>query len=84
MDLTQTVQLMSSLNHEDRFRAEHIQLLIRIKGLLDMLNKYRAGTLSFKPACSYELLHDQLKAMVIYLQYLEQRAKIENIDLLEL
>ena len=46
-----------------------------------MLEKYKAGTLPFKPSCSYDLLNGQYKAMKLYASYLEERAIIENIDL---
>lgn len=46
-----------------------------------MLKKYKAGTLTFKPSCSYDLLNGQLKAMEMYAQYLKERAEIENIEL---
>lgn len=46
-----------------------------------MLKKYKAGTLTFTPSCSYDLLNRQLKSMTVYAQYLEERAEIENIEL---
>lgn len=46
-----------------------------------MLEKYRKGTLEFTPNCPYELLHMQLVIMKVYRDRLEERAKIENIDL---
>ena len=81
MDLKDTVQMMESLDYKERFRAEYLQLKIRINGLKNMLKKYKAGTLTFKPFCSYYLLNGQLKAMEMYAQYLKERAEIENIEL---
>ena len=46
-----------------------------------MLKKYKEGTLTFEPTCSYELLHTQLVYMECYLNTLEERAKIEGIEL---
>ena len=46
-----------------------------------MLIKYRQGTLDFVPNCSYDLLHTQLVYMEAYRDILEERAKIEHIDL---
>ena len=46
-----------------------------------MLIKYKAGTLGFTPNCSYDLLHTQLVYMEAYKNILDERAKIENIDL---
>lgn len=72
---------MNSPNYQDRFRAEYLQLKIRIEGLTIMLEKYKDGTLNFKPSCSYELLSKQLNTMKLYMMCLEERAAIENIDL---
>lgn len=46
-----------------------------------MLEAYKAGTLSFTPKCSYELLYEQLIYMRAKLKVLEERAEIENISL---
>lgn len=81
MKLNETVQMMGSTDYKDRFKAEYLQLKIRIEGLSNMLEKYRSGTLNFKPSCSYELLHTQLVYMECYLNILEERAKIEDIEL---
>lgn len=81
MKLSETVEMMNSADYKERFKAEYLQLKIRMKGLANMLQKYKDGTLSFKPSCSYDLLNGQLKAMKLYKDYLEERAEIENIDL---
>lgn len=81
MELKDTVDLMLSGNYMERFLAEYHQLNIRIAGLEKMLEKYRKGTLEFTPSCPYELLHIQLVIMKVYRDRLEERAKIENIDL---
>ncbi|MEE0726383.1 MAG: hypothetical protein UCV58_07625 [Clostridium saudiense] len=81
MELKDTVQMMESVDYKERFKAEYLQLKIRIHGLRNMLKKYKAGTLPFTPSCSYDLLNGQLKAMELYATYLEERAEIEGIDL---
>ena len=81
MKLYQTAELMNSVDYKDRFKAEYLQLKIRMNGLKTMLDKYKAGTLPFKPSCSYDLLNRQYKVMILYASYLEERAKIENIDI---
>jgi len=81
MKLNETVKMMDSTEYKERFRAEYFQLKIRMTGLGSMLKKYKAETLPFKPSCSYDLLNGQFKAMDLYASYLEERAKIENIDL---
>ncbi len=81
MELKNTIELMLSSDFKERFKAEYYQLNKRIAGLQGMLIKYKQGTLDFKPNCSYELLHTQLVYMEGYRNILEERAKIENIDL---
>ena len=81
MELKDTIEMMGSEDYKERFKAEYLQLKIRMTGLSNMLKKYKAGTLTFKPSCSYDLLNGQLKAMEMYAQYLKERAEIENIEL---
>ena len=81
MKLNETVEMMNSADYKERFRAEYLQLKIRMEGLSAMLKKYKAGTLNFTPSCSYDLLNAQFKTMDLYASYLEERAEIENIDL---
>ena len=81
MELKDTVELMNSEDFKERFKAEYLQLEIRVNGLRNMLKKYKDGTLTFKPSCSYDLLNGQLKAMELYVTYLEERAEIEEIKL---
>lgn len=81
--LYDTALLMKSNDFKERFQAEYIQLKIRYTGLKAMLEKYKAGTLPFKPKCSYELLFTQLIHMENYMKVLEERADIEDIELME-
>lgn len=83
MELKDTIGMMVSVDYKERFKAEYLQLKIRMTGLSNMLKKYKAGTLTFKPSCSYDLLNGQLKSMEMYAKYLEERAEIENIELRE-
>lgn len=81
MKLNETVEMMNSADYKERFRAEYLQLKIRMGGLSIMLANYKAGALNFTPSCSYDLLNAQFKAMYLYASYLEERAIIENINL---
>ena len=81
MELKDTVEMMESADYKERFKAEYLQLEIRVNGLRNMLKKYKEGTLTFKPSCSYDLLNGQLKAMELYATYLDERADIEGINL---
>ena len=82
--LSETIELMTSENYDDRLKAEYYQLAIRMIGLNRMLEGYKNGTLDFTPKCSYELLYTQLQSMRDYAHYLEERAKVEGIDLYSL
>ena len=64
-----------------RFKAEYYQDRNRTEGLERMLEAYKAGTLPFKPKCSYELLYEQLISMRAKLKVLEERAFVKNIPL---
>jgi hypothetical protein len=81
MKLQDTVDLMLGADFKDRFKAEYYQLDNRIAGLQRMLKGYKEGTLNFTPNCSYEILYEQLVYMELYREILEERAKIENIEL---
>ena len=81
MGLNETVEMMNSKEYKERFKAEYLQLKIRMNGLNAMLKKYREGTLTFTPSCSYDLLNAQFKAMDLYASFLEDRARVENIEL---
>lgn len=82
MKLNETVEMMNSADYKERFKAEYLQLKIRMEGLSAMLKKYKNGTLDFTPSCSYDLLNAQFKTMDLYASYLEERAEIEDIDLI--
>ena len=81
MDLIDTVELMSSADYKDRFKAEYLQAKIRYEKLHKMIVKYEAGTLDFEPNCSIHLLKTQASAMGNYLYALEVRAEVEQIEL---
>ncbi len=79
MELKDTVELMSSSDYKDRFKAEHEQLRIRAFKLKNMLDNW--DNLGFTPTCPRELLQEQLNAMAKYKEILVHRARIENINL---
>ena len=83
MKLSETIDMMNSEDFKERFRAEYFQLENRIIGLSSMLDKYRKGTLDFRPKCSLKILDGQLNAMLIYKTHLIERAKIEGVSLEE-
>ena len=73
--------MMNSNDYNERFKAEYQQTKIRYDKLDAMTVKYEAGTLSFTPTCSLELLKDQKKHMGNYIRCLKIRAEIEGIEL---
>jgi hypothetical protein len=82
MELKDTIELMTSADYKERFRAEYEQTRIRYEKLGEMLRKYRQGQLDFKPACPYNVLAEQHEIMAKYLIALEVRAGIEEVDLM--
>lgn len=76
-----SVDLMLSKNYKDRFLAEYWQLRLRLEKLDEMLRRYWNKTLLFVPTCPISILERQRKHMRRYLETLEQRAAIENIEL---
>lgn len=80
-NLADTVDMMLSSDYKERFKGEYYQLKYRYDKLHDMVVKYEAGTLNFKPNCSLDVLKAQKAAMGTYLYWLEVRAEIEGIEL---
>lgn len=82
-ELKDVIMGVTSSDYKERFRAEYCETKIRYLKLHDMIVKYEAGVLDFKPSCSLELLKRQAKAMGEYLFILELRGRIEKIHLPE-
>ena len=80
-ELHDIIGLMCSEDYKDRFKAEYLQLKMRYNKLHNMVVKYEANKLEFKPSCNIELLKKQKAAMGNYLYCLEVRAQVEGIDL---
>ena len=81
MKLELTVDMMTSDDHKERFKAEYHQVLYRRNKLKKMLSDHAKGTLGFKLTCSIDLLTWQLKTMDEYVYILKRRAEIEGIEL---
>ena len=81
MTLADTVSLMNSADYNERFKAEYYQMKIRCNRLEEMICRYNNGTLGFTPVQPIEFFSKQLKAMKKYLEILEERAKLEKIEL---
>ena len=80
-ELSDTIELMTSDDYKERFKAEYWQTKIRHDKLHDMIVKYEAGTLDFEPTCNIDIFKKQITNMANYLYVLEVRAEIEGIIL---
>ena len=95
MKLKETANAMVSLDYKERFKAEYWQLKIRLENLRKFNLRIKAGRMMNEELCGESdkfdripkhdcpdwLLSDQQKVMENYLDILEERAIIENIDL---
>ena len=81
MDYKETIELMTSEDYKERFKAEYYQTKLRYDKLHKMLVKIEAGTLEFMPTCKVDLLLRQAHHMEEYLHVLEIRAEVERIEL---
>lgn len=81
LTLADTIPYMNSSDYKDRFIGEYWQTRIRYDKLHDITVKYEAGKLNFTPSCPLDLLKEQKKYMGMYLNKLEIRAVLEEIDL---
>lgn len=79
--LRETAIQMNSNDYKERFIAEYKQLALRYKSLVNMCIKWNNSQLDFTPTCPREIYDDQLLYMKQYLDILEKRAKLENINL---
>lgn len=80
-ELKDTVELMTSEDYKERFKAEYWQLKIRLEKFRKMFVQNEAETLSFMLKTPLYHLRMQEDAMGKYLEMLELRAKLEGIDL---
>ena len=84
MELKDTVEMMSSEDYKERFKAEYFQTVIRFGKLKNMLDRWDDGNLIFMPTCPRSTYNMQIKAMTDYIAVLEARAVMEGINLSEL
>jgi hypothetical protein len=81
MDLKDTIEMMQSDDYKERFKAEYFQTKIRYEKLHKMIVKLEAGTLNFTPTCTADIFKEQARCMLAYLNTLEIRAEMEDINL---
>lgn len=81
MKLSDTVEMMTSPDYKERFKAEYYQLIIRYRKLQSIVVKWDSEQLNFTPTCPRSTYDLQLKIMRDYIAMLEARAVMEHIDL---
>lgn len=81
MELKNTIEMMTSADYKERFKAEYYQVVIRYQKLRFMLEKWDSDVLEFKPTCPRSTYNMQITAMADYIAVLEARAVMEGIEL---
>lgn len=83
MNIGEAAKLAMSEDYKERFIGEYAELRIRHDRLNNFLKKWKDNEtpLCLTPTCSYALLDRQLRAMSEYLFILEERARVEGIEL---
>lgn len=79
MQLIETVEWMVDDSYAKRFVAEYCQVKIRYNKLKHIYDNW--SDLDFVPTCDKSIYRTQLDAMEKYIEVLETRAKIEEINL---
>lgn len=84
-ELKDTIDLMTSADYKDRFKAEYYQTKIRYEKLKNYCNKIEVAIMLGEAEPPHDgplnLLREQQRYMGAYLSILEKRAIIEKIDL---
>lgn len=81
MELKDTIEMMTSEDYKERFKAEYYQTKIRYGKLKYMLERWDDGTLDFIPTCPRSTYDLQISAMMDYIAILEARAVMEGVTL---
>lgn len=81
MELKDTVDLMTSADWTDRFKAEYFQLKIRYEKLHKMIVMREVGKQTFNTPIPLESWKEQAHHMGMYLYELEKQAAIHGIEL---
>ena len=81
MELKDTVELMTSSEWTDRFKAEYLQTRIRYEKLHKMIVMREVGKQTFNTPIPLESWKEQAHHMGMYLYELEKQAAIHGIEL---
>lgn len=81
MELKDTIEMMTSSDYKERFKAEYYQIKTRCEKLNSIIVKHYAKTMDFTLSCNIALLVEQKRYMSEYMRCLEIRAEVEGIQL---
>jgi len=81
MELKDTIDLMTSSEWADRFKAEYLQTKIRYEKLHKMIVMREVGKQTFNTPIPLESWKEQAHHMGMYLYELEKQAAIHGIEL---
>ena len=83
MELKDTIDLMTSEDYKERFKAEYLQAAIRCKKLGAFLDMLTRGEIPQRYQLQQVVLGGQYTMLCAYLQILRERAEAEGIELPE-
>lgn len=81
MKLKDTIELMTSTDWKERFKAEYLQCVIRLKKLIDYIHELEDGTKPMNYEGEKLLLGAQYGYMVSYIHALEDQSYCLGIEL---
>ena len=81
IELSETVNLMTSADWGERFIAEYLQTKVRYEKLHKLITKREVGKCPFETVIPLESWQDQAKYMGLYLHELEKQAVLHGIEL---
>lgn len=81
MELKDTIEMMTSADFKERFKAEYYQTVLRVEKLEKMLINLEKGELKFTPKSDHAVLYAQLAFMKSYVMSLWERAQDEGVEL---
>lgn len=78
--LNETIELMTSSDYKDRFKAEYYQLEYRYNKLKKMLEDWDADKLSFTPTCNRDITHHKLFQWAFTSMYYVKGQKLRMLN----
>ena len=81
MELKDIIEMMLSEDYKERFKAEYWQLKFRLERLNRLIELYNAGQLTIELSSPIIIHNQQACIMQRYMDFLELRANMEEIDL---